>query len=273
LALWPPGARHLVVITDFWGYLHYPFHPTLVGNRIFEVTPRTAAAYWLSHLDAPILVFSGSIILIALWKAFRSGRLSSKHAYLAVFLAFFLATALAAHIAGARNLLQFIGVLCLATGALLDEALGYNPRLIRFGSAAVIFFAALNLIWLSKNSSYIPYLATDGYRAFLKEDGDRLRGNAKALVYGLPVLRFYDQQYGASLAWNASEMPWTTRADAPLPADVKYVLIPAFVYNYMPAEQPMRRVVAEHWKVAWSYKVNHVWELRLYESPQVTASY
>jgi hypothetical protein len=272
VALWPPGALHLVVLKDFYGLLRYTYHPTLVGDRMFEITPRSAAGYWLAHLDAPILLFSISIVLIALWKAFRSRRLSSKHAYLAVFLAFYLTTALAAHMAGARNLLQFIGVLCLATGALFDEALGYEPRLIRFGSAAVIILAALNLIWLSQSSSYIPYLATDGYRAFLKEDGDRLREKAKAFVYGSPVLEFYDQQYGTSLAWDVSEMPWTTRADAPLPAEVKYVLIPAFVYNDMPADQPMRRVVAEHWKVVWSYKINHVWELRLYENPQAPAS-
>ena len=145
-----------------------------MGNRVFRITPRWAGAYWLEHLDAPILVFSVSIILIAMWKAFNSSRFSSKHAYLAVFLGFFLATALAAHIAGARNLLQFIGVLCLATGALFDEALGYKPRLIRFGSAAIMILAALNLIWLSRSSSYTPILATDGYRAFLKENGELL---------------------------------------------------------------------------------------------------
>jgi hypothetical protein len=59
-------------------------------------------------------------------------------------------------------------------------------------------------------------------------------------------------------------------ADAWLLAEVKYVLIPAFVYNHMPPEHPMRRVVAEHWKVVWSSKVDHVWELRLYEKPQAT---
>jgi hypothetical protein len=87
-------------------------------------------------------------------------------------------------------------------------------------------------------------------------------------VYGLPVLRFYARHDGTSIAWDASELPWTTRADAPLPAEVKYVLIPSFVYNYMPAEQPMRRIVAERWRVAWSFRVDHAWELRLYERPQ-----
>ena len=214
-----------------------------------------------------ILVASISIILIALCKAFKNGHLLSKHAYLSVFLAFFLTTALAAHMAGARNLLQFIGILCLPTGALFDEALGYKPRLVRPGSAIVGIVAALNLIWLSRGSSYVPSLATDGYQVFLKENESRLREKSKALVYGLPILNHYAQQYGSSLGWDVSEMPWTTSVDAPLPADVKYVLIPAFVYRYMPEEQPMRRVVAEHWKVAWSFKADHVWELRLYERP------
>jgi hypothetical protein len=80
-ALWPPGVLDDVIISDFRMYaLHYQNHPTLVGDRIFEVTPSSAVVYWLAHLDAPILVFSISVILIALWKAFRTGRLSSKHA-------------------------------------------------------------------------------------------------------------------------------------------------------------------------------------------------
>jgi len=87
-------------------------------------------------------------------------------------------------------------------------------------------------------------------------------------VYGLPVLTFYANQSSISLAWDVRNIPWTTRTDAPLSAEVKYVLIPAFVYDFMPSEQPMRRVVAKHWKVVWSFKVDHVWELRLYENPQ-----
>jgi hypothetical protein len=47
--------------------------------------------------------------------------------------------------------------------------------------------------------------------------------------------------------------------------------MPALVFSQMPADQPMRRVVAEHWKVAWSFKAARVWELRLYEKPQATA--
>jgi hypothetical protein len=271
LALWPPGLLKGGIIDDFTMYLFYRPFPTLVGDRIFESPTRSAFVYWLAHLDAPILVFSMSIILIALWRAFGSGRLSSKHAYLTVFLGFFLATMLAAHIAGARNMLLFIGVLCLATGALFDEALGYHPRLVRFGAAAVIILAALNLIWLSRNSSYTPSLAIDGYRAFLRGNEKRLAEKSTALVYGLPILKFYAQQYGTPLAWDLREMRWTTSADAPLPAEAQYVLMPALVFSQMPADQPMRRVVAEHWKVAWSFKAARVWELRLYEKPQATA--
>ena len=267
VALWPPSVLHYRILSDFWFYLHYSHHPTLVGDRIFEVTPRWAALYWLAHLDAPILLFSSSIVSVAFWRAFRSGRLSSKQAYLAVCLAFFFTTAMTAHIAGARNLLQFIGVLCLASGALLDEALGYKPLLVRFSSTVIMFLAALNLVWFSQFSSYTPYLATDGYQAFVKDNEVRLRENAKALVYGLPILSFYSQHHATPVAWDVSEMLWTTRADAPLAAEVKYVLMPAFAYNDMPAEQPMRRIVAEHWNVVWSFKAKHAWELRLYEKP------
>jgi hypothetical protein len=266
VALWPPGVLRRVVLNDFWMYLHYP------GPRM----PRSAAAYWLAHLDAPILVFSIFTISIALWKSFRGGRLSSKHVYLAVFLAFFLTIALVAHIAGVRNLLLFIGVLCLATGALFDEALGHEPRLIRFGSAAVTILAALNLMWLSRSPRYTPHLASNGYQVLLKEEQNRLREKVKAVVLGSPILKFYAQQYGTSLAWDVSEMPYpswhailygTGPSDAPPLAEVKYVLIPEFVYNHMPPEHPM---VAEHWKVVWSFKVDRVWELRLYEKPQAT---
>ena len=160
-----------------------------------------------------------------------------------------------AHIAGARNLLQFIGVLCLASGALFDEALGYKPLLVRFSSTVIMILAALNLVWFSQISSYTPFFGTDGYQAFLKENEVRLREKAKALVYGLPVLSFYSQHHGTPVAWEVSEIG-TTRADAPLAAELKYVLIPAF-YNYMPAEQPMRRIIAEHWNVVWSFKAKH----------------
>jgi hypothetical protein len=261
VALWPPGVLRLRVLNDFRVYLLWP-----------NPLPRSWAAYWLAHLDAPILVFSIFIISIALWKAFRSGHLSSKHVYLSVFLAFFLAVALVAHIQGARTLLQFIGVLCLATGALFDEALGYERRLIRFGSAGVTILAGLNLMWLSRSPSYTPSLATNGYRALLKEEQNRLREKVKAVVWGSPILKFYAQQYGTSLAWDVSDWNvWgVSVADAPLLAEVKYVLIPEFGYNHMPPEHPMRPVVAEHWKVAWSFKVDHVWGLRLYEKPQAT---
>ena len=71
----------------------------------------------------------------------------------------------------------------------------------------------------------------------------------------------------APLGWDSSEIPWTTRADIPVSPDVKYVLIPEFVYRGMPEDQPMRRVVADHWKVAWAFRSSRCWELRLFERP------
>jgi hypothetical protein len=267
IALWPPGILRHIFLKDFLFYLHFESHPTLVGDQIFAQTPRWAVGYWLARLEVPLLIASISIIPIALWKAFRNDQWSSKHLYLLIFLTFSLGTALTAHIAGARNLLQFIAVLCLVIGALFDEALNHNQPVIRFASGLVGCATALNLVWLSLGSEYVPYVTTDGYKAFLAQNQSRLSENAQALVYGLPILQAYAEQSRIPIAWDVSEMPWTPRADASLPPQVKYVLIPEFVYKYMPPEQPMRRVVAEHWTVAWEFTGKHVWALRLYERP------
>ena len=40
-------------------------------------------------------------------------------------------------------------------------------------------------MWLSQNAGYKPVPATDGYRAFVRENDVRLREKAKAQVYGL----------------------------------------------------------------------------------------
>jgi hypothetical protein len=268
LVLWPPGVLHRAVLSDFRFYLHYPNLATLVGNRVFEVAPRTSTFYWLAHLDAPILAFSAFIVLTAVWKAFRSGRFSAKHKYLLICSGFYAVTMVAAHIAGARNLLQFIGILCVATGALIDEALGADRLMVRLCLAAVMILAPLNLVWLSRDSRYTPEPATDGYRAFVKENANRLAEPSAALVLAPPILKFYARQSGTPVAWNVHQMPWTTRADAPLSDDVRYVLINSLVYDDMPRDQPMRRVVANRWKLVWAFSGRHVWGLRLYENPR-----
>lgn len=270
IILWPPGVLRRAIFVDFRTFLHYPPFATLVGNRI-EYPSRWAVVYWLSHLDPPILMFSSSMILISAWKAFRSGRLQPKHTYLAIYLGFFLAAALAAHLAGARNLLLLAGMMCASTGALFDEVIGKNPRLARAAAAAILVLAALNLTWHLRNSTYVPYLATSGYRAFLKENAARLREHAKALVIDLPILNLYARESGTAVAWDASQVPWTPSPGAPLPPGVKYVLINSDVYDHMPPDQPMRRIVADHWNIVWSFTGDHVWSLRLYENPRPAA--
>jgi hypothetical protein len=268
LILWPFGVLSHGFLKDFIFYLRFTYiQPTLVGDQVFEVTPRWALLYWLAKLDAPIFVSSVSIILVSFWRAFRGDGILPKHVYLAVFLVFFFATAVMAHIAGARNILQFIGVLCFAVGALFDEAFGGNSMVIRLTSAMIIVLGAINLLWFSKSSTYIPSLATDGYQEFLRANKDRLSEDASAFVYGSPILKLYAEKSGVALEWTISEVPWTTRADAPLPAGIKYVLAPEFVFECKPLERLMRRVVAEHWKKIWSFKTDRVWELRLYERP------
>jgi hypothetical protein len=267
LVVWPPSLLNFRIGRDFAAFVFtVRHHPTLVGDQIFEATPRWAALHWLLRLDAPVLVASSGIILTAFWRVFRTGRWAARHTYLGVWLLFFLGTGLTAHLAGARNLLQLVGVLCLVTGALFDDAFQGRPRLSRFGAPAIATLALANLARLAWSSSYTPFLATDGYRAFVAEGASRLREKATAVVYGLPVLSFYAQKAGVTPAWTASELPWTT-FDYPLPAGTKYVLLPAFIDGYMPANHPTRRIVADHWKVVWSFKGPHVWELRLFEAP------
>jgi hypothetical protein len=266
LFLWPPGILKLRLAKDFGAFVLMGHHPTLVGTRMFEVTPRWAAFYWLLRLDAPILLVSAGVIASAFWRAWRTRRFSSRHVYLGVCVAFFLATALTAHLAGARNLLLAVAVSCLATGALFDEAVGPRASRRSFAAIANPLLAVATLVLLSRSSSYTPYLATDGYRAFVTQGASRLHEKARAVVYGLPILKFYAREAGVGSAWDASEIPWTTHS-FPLAADVKYVLIPAFVYEDMPPEHPMRRIVADHWKVVWSFDSPHTWQLRLFERP------
>jgi hypothetical protein len=271
IALWPPGVFRFLFLHDFMWYLRLKGFPTIVGDQVLPSAPRWAALYWLTNLELPLLMTSVLIIPAATWKAFKSGQLTSRHTYILVFLTFFLATALTAHMAGARNLLQFIGVLCLVIGALFDEALGYHKQLIRLCSTLVCLAAALNLAWLSVGSSYIPAFATDGYRVFVKENKDRLREKTGALVSGSTTLQYYAEENGIPIGWfgwQSSYMrsfnPWE---DATLGQEVKYVLIPECVWRYEPPEQTMRHEVAEHWRIVWEFRGDHVWALRLYERP------
>ncbi|HLV85404.1 MAG TPA: glycosyltransferase family 39 protein [Candidatus Sulfotelmatobacter sp.] len=271
LLLWPPGVVRHVIVSNFRWYLHYAHATTLVGGLIYEDAPRWAFLYWLVRLESPLLFFSIFVIGSAYWSAFRRGALSRRHAYIAVWLGFFLFTALAAHIAGARNLLQFTGVLCVASGVLWDEAFGQNSVRIRLAMLAVVAAAIFNLAWLRESPGYTPYLETNGFRAFFEENANRLQDHANALVYNTPAFRIYEQASGTSVQWDVAEIAWTPRASAPLPSDTKYVLIPELVYAHMPPEQPMHRIVANHWKVIWSHKERRGWELRLYENPEMPA--
>jgi hypothetical protein len=226
LIMWPPNVLKMNALLDFKYYVRYPHHATLVGDRIFEITPRWAMLYWLAQLDAPILIACASIITIAFWKAYRQNRLSSRHVYLAVFLGFCLLNALAAHMAGARNVLQFEGVACFVAAALFDEAMEFNPRYVTGGAVVILIAAAANLVGHVRAAHYIPYIATDGYRAFLKENHDRLKEKAPALVYGWTILDLYAgrPETGAPIAWNYSEIPWTTDPKyAAIPPGIKYV--------------------------------------------------
>ncbi|HEV2176833.1 MAG TPA: hypothetical protein VGW33_06490 [Terriglobia bacterium] len=266
LVLWPPSILQGAALHDFLFYLRYPGHATLVQQAIVE-SPRAAAyLYWLATLDAPILICALATVGVCIGRRLRERCVTCKHVYLASILTIMLAAALKAHIAGSRNLLLFMGVLCLAIGALFDE-LTKSPRILRWAAAAVLASSMANLAWLSWNPNRIPYPATDGYRAFVEGNRSRLGETALAVVYGIPILKFYAEQSRVPVGWEVTEMPWTTRSDAELPQDAKYALISELAYRYMPPDQPVRRVIDSTWKVVWSFKANRSWGLRLYERP------
>ena len=270
--LWPAGANPRTYPKDFLAFVFFPNHCALVGNAFYEVTPRWAALFWMANLDPVLLLVSVLILALFCWKAFHGLALTSRHVYLAAFVFYLFATSMTAHLAGARNILQFLGILSLVIGALFDEALGDKPRLSGVCSLAVVVLSALSLLYVVRYSSYTPFLATDGYQACLKENRERMSEKVGAIVSGVPILNFYSANAGVPVAWNVHELPCiSTRLEVPLPLDIKYVLIPSSIYEGMPPDETMRRVVAKSWKVVWSFKTDRAWELRLYERPGNTS--
>jgi hypothetical protein len=266
--LWPAGANPRVYPKDFLAYVFFPNHCALVGNTFYEVVPRWAALFWMANLDPVLSLVSIVILAVFCWRAFHGLELTSKHAYLGACVFYFLVTSLTAHLAGPRNILQFLGVLSLATGAIFDEALGNKPRLSSICSFAVVVLAGLSLLWVVRFSSYTPFLATDGYQAFLKQNQARLSDKVGAIVSGVPILHFYSAKTGVPVAWDVHEMPCISiHTEVPLPPEIKYVLLPSYIYEGMPPEETIRRVVVPNWKVVWSYKTDHVWRLTLFERP------
>ena len=267
LALGPPAILQKLMIRDFKFHLHFPYHTTLVGDQIYEITPRWAAFYWFGTLEFPLFLVSALVIPVALVRSIRSNQLSSKHFFVIICLLFFAWIALKAHLAGSRNLIQLVGVLSLATGALFDDAFANKIRWRNLAAGAVVVVTAVNFIFVTRFAGCTPYLATDGYRAFIGENKERLKEDVTALVYGLPIVKIYSDLAAAGIDWNVTDIPWTTAADAPLADDVKYVLMPAFYDEHMPAHQPFRKVVAKEWNTVWVHRSSRAWELRLYERP------
>ena len=269
VVLWPPSVLHMAFVHDFLFYMRYrsvPF-PGLVGTQIVQRIPRTAFFYWFAHLDAPIVISAGLVLTLSYTKRLKERSFTDKHVYFASLLVILLGVALSAHIAGARNLVQFIGVLCLATGALFDEVAGRLPSWRPWAAAVIVVSCGLNLLWLSWISDHVPNPPMSGYRAFVTERRDFLDEATSAIVYGGPILKFYANQRATKIAWNEEELPWTTMADAAIPSNVKCALIPEFVWRYMPKDQPVPRLIDGKWRIAWEFKAPHCWGLRLYERP------
>ncbi len=264
LVCWPPSIIHHQLLRDFKFYLKYPYHPTIVNGKIYMVTPRWAVVWWMVNYDPPIAAVSATVLGIAAWKCWRQRRVEPRELYLGVWIAFLLATALTAHIAGYRNLLQLIGVLCFAAAALFDDVFPAAGRAAV--SALIVAIACLNLIRLQTSPNYIPYPATAGYREFVQQNQDRIAEHAKAIVYGIPILQLYAREENKRIAWDTEEAPWMVPGVPEAGSDVKYMLMPS-LYDRFPPDHPMRSVVEAHWKKVWTYRMPKVWDLSLYENP------
>lgn len=271
LALWPPSVRHLELFNDFKSYVVYPGHPTLVRGTVYETTPKWAALYWLVTLDWPV-VLSAIVVFILFIQRQAKRRFLARHLYIGVFVAFFMLTALTAHLAGSRNLLLFVGVLCVSIGALFDDAFTGRPHAAKWVAALIVILSTANLAWTMHNPNRIPELSTNGYKEFVRENSVRLGESATAIVYGDPILKFYAAQAQVPIRWDISQMNWTTRSDIELPADAKYALLSELAYRYLPANQPVQRDITSKWTVVWSFKADRTYGLRLYEKPEDSAA-
>lgn len=264
LLLWPPAVLRQIELWDLKYLLHWAKlgDPTLVGDRFFEKTPRTAALYWLAHLDLPLLVSGVLTVLGALVLLFQRRVPVSQALYFAIFLGFLFAGTVITSIAGARYLGQFIGILCLAVGVVFDRIMPARPWLRGFAAAAIVVFSIANLVSHWSDPSRVPVLAYDGYRAFVRDNRTRLAEPVIAFADGPPQVEFYTSVAGAPMGWKLLQSPWTTREDASIPADAKYALISEISYRYLPV---IRQMTDNNWKVVWSYKTPRNWGLRLYE--------
>jgi len=264
--LWRPVFVDGVLLQDFNFYRTYGTHATLVRDQIYDGGPRWAVGYWLSVLELPLLIMLALGGTAAISRRRSPERQTPEARYLAVVAGALLAVLLIAHIAGARNLLQLVGVLALLAGVLTERALsGRTPRAM-VAAIGIACGAFLHLAW-RVGGSYTPYLATDGYNAFVASQDSLLSKPVNALVYGRPVLAHYAATSGRVPTWQVAELPWTTSVSYEVPDDVRFILAPSFVFEGMPEQHALRRQVVGTWQLRWRHDSERAWSLYLYERP------
>ena len=94
----------------------------------------------------------------------------------------------------------------IGVGVLFDEVLERWQHVIPWAAAGVVALSGANDAWLSHRASYIPFLATDGYRRFVAENADRLGEPAAAMVYVFEVFDFVHEESLGSMV-----MSWISR--------------------------------------------------------------
>ncbi len=262
LALFPNAIIHIDLYHDFRYYAKYAGCPTLVYDLTFQHTPRWAAAYWLFRLDLPLLLSVLVILPIAVLGIYRRNSLSDKHVYLGVTFSLFFATMVTAHLTGARNMLQFITVSCLVTGALLDDAFQPWRRASLSAGAAILASSVGFLIWLGLDPNYRPVMRTVGYRAFVAENSSRLAEKTDGLVCDRPILEFYLRQ---------ANLPFQWRLGSPvelLQRQAKYFWVSELTAALEKPDGPIHQIKAEGWTPVWSIRPARSYGYTLYENPK-----
>lgn len=265
--LWPPSILQNSVWNSFvWFATTFRSRgqPTLLHGVVEERLGPSAYFDWLISLDLPLLLVGGLALGWTLWRATQRHYDNGVARYLLGFVLVLIGVAVSAHVAGSRNLLQVLGVVCVLVGLAFDPIVLGLTRHRRLIAPVIIGLSVVNLAYQTWLPTRIPYLAVDGFATFVTSEGLRLAEPTPALVSGSPILRFYAAQAGQPIGWRITELPWSAEATTAQLSSSQYALLTEFVYGFYPPSHPARRVIVETWDIVWEYKKPHTYGVRLY---------
>jgi hypothetical protein len=264
-ALWPASLWHFSIFTNLDFYMQYADrgHPTLVGETIYGKPPRMAYALWLWTKELPLLLLSVAAAGWGFWRRWSKREEAPGHRELAGyywrFSAVLLGTALVAHIAGPRNLLFVVAMLCIGVGVWADRWVGGSRARAAVLGAFVTLGTCAYLRYLEEEPK--PALSVGSYREFLDQNAPLTQKQLAATIEGLPILEFYAKDRGKLLSWKAADLPAHPNASAPLAEGTSVILISEWNYRFLPENHPVRAELRRGWKEIWKGKGERQWPL------------